>query len=351
VVEQSEVIVIGAGQAGLVAGYFLSHADIPHWILDAGTRVGETWRRRWDSLELFTAARYSYLPGLAFPGDPEHFPGKGEVADYLDEYARTFELPVRLASRVTSIERSNAGYRLDTASGVYEATQVIVATGAYQRPRVPTFASKLSDDVVQLHTAEYRNPAQIRGETVLVVGAANSGAGIAADLADTHRVYLARGTRLPRVPRRILGKSIHWWANSFGFIAAPRASWRGRRPRGDVLIGPSLRQLVRRHGIELVGRTVDANGRIVRFDDGREIEVDVVVWATGYRNDYSWIRLPVLGEQGAPIHRRGVTDFPGLYFLGMPNQYSRGSSLIFWVKDDAAYIVDRVRMARNRDGR
>jgi putative flavoprotein involved in K+ transport len=347
VVEESEVIVVGGGQAGLVAGYYLSHAGMPHLILDAGTRIGEGWRRRWDSLELFTAARYSCLPGLPFPGDPEHFPGKDEVADYLDEYARTFELPVRLGSRVTSIERSNAGYRLDTASGAHEATQVIVATGAYQRPYVPTFASKLSDDVVQLHTAEYRNPAQIRGHKLLVVGAANSGAGIAADLAHSHHVRLSRGARLPRVPRRILGKSMHWWADGLGFIAAPRASWRGRRPRGDVLIGPSLRQLARREGIELVGRTVDVEGRSARFEDGREVEVHAVVWATGYRPDYSWIRIPVIDDRGTPIHRRGVTDFPGLYFLGMPNQYSRGSSLIFWVKDDAAYIVDQVRTARN----
>jgi putative flavoprotein involved in K+ transport len=346
--QQTEVIVVGGGQAGLAAGYYLKRAGIPFLILEANQRLGESWRRRWDSLELFTVARYSALPGLKFPGDPEHFPGKEEVADYLEDYAREFELPVRLGSPVTSLERSNGGYRIETGSstgelGPYEANQVIVASGAYQRPQAPTIAEKLS--VTHLHSAEYRNPEQIPDGDVLVVGAANSGAGIAEDLAASHRVYLSRGTRLPSLPRRLLGKSLHWWGDHLGLIGASLDSWRGRTQRGDLLVGQSLRRLARRHGVTLVGRTVEAEGRSVRFEDGRAIEVDAVIWATGFHPDYSWIRVPVLDEHGAPRHRRGVTEAPGLYFLGMKNQYSRGSSLIYWVKDDAQYIVERVRAA------
>jgi putative flavoprotein involved in K+ transport len=209
---------------------------------------------------------------------------------------------------------------------------------------VPAIAEKLS--VTHLHSAEYRNPGRIPDGDVLVVGAANSGAGIAEDLAASHCVYLSRGTRLPSLPRRLFGKSLHWWGDHLGLIGASLDSWRGRTQRGDLLVGQSLRRLARRHGVEIVGRTVDAEGRTVRFEGGRAIEVDAVIWATGFRPDYSWIRLPVLDEQGMPRHRRGVTDSLRLYFLGMKNQYSRGSSLIYWVKDDAQYIVDRVRKAR-----
>jgi putative flavoprotein involved in K+ transport len=352
--QRTEVMVIGGGQAGLAAGYYLSLAEIPFLILDAAPRLGDSWRRRWDSLKLFTVARYSALPGLEFPGDPEHFPGKDEVADYLEAYAREFELPVRLSSQVTSLEASNGGYRIETSGphglGPYEANQVIVASGAYQRPRTPAIAEKLGNEVTQLHSAEYRNPDQISIGDVLVVGAANSGAGIAEDLAPSHRVYLSRGTRIPRLPRRILGKSLHFWGDHLGLIAAPLDSLRGRTQRGDVLVGQSLRQLSRRYGIELVGRTVGTDDHTVRFDDGRAIEVDAVVWATGYRSDYSWIHVPVLDKHGVPRHQRGVTDSPRLYFLGMKDQYSRGSALIYWVREDAAYIVDQVRKAQGLGG-
>ncbi|HEV2258550.1 MAG TPA: NAD(P)/FAD-dependent oxidoreductase [Streptosporangiaceae bacterium] len=340
---QPEVIVVGGGQAGLTAGHYLSQAGIPFVILDAGTGAGESWRQRWDSLELFTPARYSSLPGLPFPGGPWHYPGKDEVAAYLQAYARTFALPVQYRARVTSLERAAGGYRLHTAAGVYEAAQVIVATGAYQRPLIPPIAGGLSPGVTQLHSAAYRNPGQIPGPQVLVVGAANSGAQIAADLAPTHRVWLSQGAKIPRLPRRILGIPLHTLGDRLGLIAAPLGTWRGRTQRGDLLVGTSLRQLARRHHVTLLGRATGADGRTVRFADGQQLEVNAVVWATGYQPDYTWIRVPVLGPDGLPRHQRGTTSSPGLYFLGMHNQYSRGSALIYWVRHDAAYIVSRAR--------
>ena len=342
--ERAEVIVIGGGQAGLAAGYYLSLARVPFLILDAEARGGDSWRRRWDSLELFTVARYSALPGLAFPGDPEHFPGKNAVADYLETYVRTHELPIRHDSRVTLLERADGGYRVTAGPGEYQAAQVIISAGAYQQPWVPPLSGQLGSEVTQLHSASYRNPGQLPGREVLVVGAANSGAQIAEDLAATHRVHLSRGARIPRMPRRLLGKSLHFWGDHLGLIAAPlEGSWRGRTQRGDLLVGTSLRQLQRRHGIELHGRAAGARERTVSFEDGSELEVEAVIWATGFRSDYSWIHVRVLDAQGAPVHRRGVTGSPGLFFLGMKNQYSRGSSLIAWVRHDAAFIVGQVR--------
>jgi putative flavoprotein involved in K+ transport len=344
--ERAEVIVIGGGQAGLAAGYYLSQAQIPFLILDAGAHAGDSWRRRWDSLELFTAARYSALPDLPFPGDPQHYPGKDAVADYLENYARTHQLPVRHDSRVTSLEPCDGGYRAVTGSGDYQAAQVIISAGAYQQPRIPPLAAELGSEVTQLHSSGYRNPGQLPAREVLVVGAANSGAQIAEDLAATHRVHLSQGARIPRMPRRVLGHSVHFYGDHLGLIAAPLDSWRGRTQRGDLLIGTSLRQLQRRHRVDLRGRTAGAREHAVSFEDGTELDVETVIWATGFRSDYSWIHAPVLDAGGAPAHRRGVTSSPGLYLLGMKNQYSRGSSLIGWVRHDAVYIVDHVRSTR-----
>jgi putative flavoprotein involved in K+ transport len=353
-VERRDVIVVGGGQAGLAAGYYLSRAGIPFLILDASAGAGDAWRRRWDSLELFTVARYSSLPGLPFPGVPERFPGKDEVADYMEQYARHFELPIQLASPVTRLARSANGYLIETDAGdagrSYEAAQVIIATGAYQRPHTPPIAAKLADDVVQLHSADYRNPAQIPEGTVLVVGAANSGVGIAEDLAASHDVHLARGSKLPRLPRRILGKSLHFWGDHLGLIDAPFHTLRGRTQRGELLVGTSPRQLARRHHVKLHPRAVDANGRTVHFADRDTLDVDAVVWATGYRPDYSRIDIPVLDERGELRHQRGVTDSPGLYFLGMHGQYSRGSSLIHWVRHDAAYLVEQIKTTASARG-
>jgi putative flavoprotein involved in K+ transport len=349
--ERTEAIVIGGGQSGLVAGYYLAQAGIPFVILDAGSRVGDAWRNRWDSLELFTVAQYCSLPGLRFPGSSGHFPTKDAMADYVEEYARTFDLPVRLGTRVTSLEPTPDGYRLDTSSGVYEAPHVIVATGAYLLPKIPSLADNLNDDVFQVHTGGYHNPAQIPGKNVVVVGAANSGAQIAKDLSGTHRVVLSQGSKLPHAPRRFLGKGLHWWGDHFGLIAKPLEGERDRLHKKTLLVGPSLTKLSRRHGFELAGRTIATQGRTMRFEDGSQTEADAVVWATGFRSDYNWIKTPVFDDQGTPVQERGVTGAPGLYFLGLQCQYSYGSALIWWVKEDASYIVDHLRSASRQDAR
>jgi putative flavoprotein involved in K+ transport len=345
--ESVDVAVVGGGQAGLAAAYHLAGAQKSFAVLEAGDRIGDSWRSRWESLELFTAARYSALPGLPFPGAQERFPGKDEVADYLEAYAREFAFPVRLGARVRALSTTAGGYDIETRAGVFQAESVIVATGAYPVPGVPDLAGKLAGEVSQLHSAEYREPGQLPDGDVLVVGGANSGAQIAEELAQTRRVYLARGGRIRRMPRRIIGKSLHWWGELLGLISAPIHTLRGRlMNRDDLLIGTSYRALERRHGVRLKPRAVDAQGSAVRFEDGSVIDVKAVVWATGFRSDYSWIDVSVFDERGLPVHHRGVTEAPGLYFLGLHLQYSRGSSLIGWVHEDAAFIVERIASAR-----
>lgn len=339
-----EVAIVGGGQSGLVAGYYLQRADIPYVILDAGPQAGWSWRERWDSLELFTIAAYCGLPGLRFPGNWNRFPDKDEVADYLTMYHRTFRQPVRWNTKVTHLEPTVDGYQLDTTTGPVSARQVIVATGAYRNEFVPPMASGLAPDVHQVHSGSYRNPSAVPGTKVVVVGAANSGAQIAIDLHKTHDVLLSQGAPIPHGPRKFLGIGLHWWGDKLGIIAKPLEGERDRIHKKTILVGKSLKKISRQYNIEMRARTVACDGQTVRFEDGSSATVDAVVWCTGFRPDFgTWIPLPIFGPDGIPRHYRGVVDeAPGLYFLGMQCQYTYGSGLIWWVKEDAEYLVEKI---------
>lgn len=337
---ESEVIVIGGGQAGLAMGYHLARQGVGFVILDGSPRVGDAWRNRWDSLTLFTPAAYSALPGMAFPGDPEGYPGKDEVAGYLESYAERFRLPIRLGERVMALRPGPSGWSAETDSGRYDAAQVIVATGPFQRPAVPALGQQLAAEVMQLHSADYRDPAQLPAGDVLVVGAGNSGVQIAEELSRTHRVHLAVGERMPRLPQRVLGRSLFWWLAKAGLMDASLDTRLGRRmSRTDTLIGIGPRALARAHGVHVTGRVVDVRGGTVMTEDGRRITPSSVVWATGFRPDFGWIDAPVLDARGIPMHRRGVTAAPGLYVLGLSWLHTRGSALIGWVGRDAEYLA------------
>jgi putative flavoprotein involved in K+ transport len=341
-----DVVVVGGGQAGLAMGYHLARRGRDFVILDAAPRVGHAWRTRWDSLTLFTPARYSALPGLAFPADPDHLPRKEEVADYLDAYARGFGLPVRAGEPVLAVRPlvEDAGFEVETLAARYHARQVVIATGAFQRPVVPALADALPPDVVQLHSSDYRGPAQLpsRGE-LLVVGGGNSGVQIAAELAGVARTHLAVGEVMMRLPESFLGRSIFWWLEKAGVMDIPVESRMGRRMRGrDALIGRSPAMLSRQLGVEILGRAVSASGNRVVTQGGQSVEVAGVVWATGYRPDYDFLEAPVLDARGRPVHAGGVTSVPGLYFLGLPWQSTRGSALLGWVGRDAARLAERI---------
>jgi putative flavoprotein involved in K+ transport len=340
--DRHDVIVVGAGQAGLAMGYFLHQHGRDVAILEAADRPAAAWRSRWDSLRLFTPARYSALPGLGFPGDPNSYPTRDEVASYLTDYSRRFELPVRLGSRVRSLHRSDGAYALETDDRSYDAEQVVVATGPFQIPRVPPIAASFDESVVQLHSSEYRSPADMPEGTILVVGGGNSGFQIAEELASSREVHLAIGSRQTPLPQRLLGRDLFWYLEATGLIRKSVDSRVGRRLSGrDALIGSTPRA-IRRRGVELHRRVVAAEGSRVTVSDGGELDVRGIVWATGFRSDYSWIDAPVFDERGAVVHRRGVTDSPGLYFLGLTWQHTRGSALIGWVKDDAQYLAQRI---------
>ena len=262
---------------------------------------------------------------------------------YLERYAEAFELPVELKRPVRRLTRENGRFVLELDGRRITAEQVVVATGPFQKPYVPQLASQLEPDVFHAHSTGYRKPSDVPEGTVLVVGGGNTGFQIAEELSSTRRVVLAIGSRQTPLPQRLLGRDLFWWLTKTRLFNTTVESRLGRKLRTrETLIGSSPRKLRRGYGVELKPRVVNAQGRTVGFEDGSELEVDAVIWATGYRPDYSWIVLPVFDPEGRLRHRRGVTDVPGLYFLGLTWQHTRGSALIGWVKDDAEFIAEQI---------
>ena len=328
-------------------GYFLKRQGLRFLIVEAAS-IASAWRERWESLTLFTPRRYSSLPGVPFPGDPDGYPTRDEVVAYLEEYADRFELPIEEHSPVRSLTGADNGrFVLDVNGRTITADKVVVATGPFQTPYVPEVAERLAPDVFQTHATGYRKPSDIPEGTVLVVGGGNTGFQIAKELSRTHGVLLSVGSRQTPLPQRIVGRDLFWWLTTSRLFNTTVESRLGRRlSTRETLIGSSPRELERRYGVELKPRVADANERTVRFEDGSELEVDAVLWATGYRADYSWIQLPVFDQDGRLRHRRGVTDVPGLHFLGLTWQHTRGSALIGWVKHDAEFMAEQIRRAR-----
>ena len=338
-----DTVVVGGGQAGLAVAHELQQAGRRFVVVEAADRLGDSWRRRWDSLTLFTPRRYDALPGLRFPGDPEGCPGKDEVADYLEGYARRFDLPVRLGAPVDAVRRDPAGgFTVATGGEVLGARQVVVATGGFSGPAVPALARRLGTDVVQLHSSAYSNPASLPDGEVLVVGAGNTGVQIAQELAEAGRAVSLSATSVGRAtPERLLGRSLFWWFDRLGLMDVGPDGVIGRRMRNEnAIVGTDLAALFRR--VARLPRVVDADGAEVVLADGSRRRPDAVVWATGYRPSYPWLHVPVLDPAGAPVHAAGVTDVPGLAFLGLPWQRSRGSALVGWVGRDAAFLADRL---------
>jgi putative flavoprotein involved in K+ transport len=339
-----EVIVIGGGQAGLAAGYYLTQQGRKFTILDAAAAPAAAWRARWESLTLFTPARYDSLPGRAFPGDPDSYPNRDRVVAYLSDYTRHFALPVELDSHVRSVRADERGYLVELDDRTYEADQVILATGPYQVPRVPAITSGLHPDVVQFHSAEYRTRDALPPGPVLVVGGGNTGFQIAAELAATHEVHLSIGSRQVPLPQRFLGRDLFRWLELTGLMGRTVTSRIGQRMKDrDTLIGSSPRGLRRTHGVVLRPRATAAAGAEVTFSDETSLTVSTVIWATGFGLDHSWINVPAAFDAGGRVvHKRGVTASAGLYFLGLPWQHTRGSALLGWIKDDAEYLAEQI---------
>jgi putative flavoprotein involved in K+ transport len=334
-----KIVVIGAGQAGLAMGYYLKRSGIDFVLLDKAMRLGESWRSRYDSLKLFTPAQYDSLPGLPFPASKETYPSKDDVAIYLEFYAKHFALPIQLGTRIELLEKNGDVFCIRTNQGSLEATRVVVATGPFQTPFTPSLSQQLDESIIQLHSSEYLNQRQLSDGEVVVVGSGNSGLQIAEELLKSHRVTLAMGNAQPFLPQTFLGQSLFWWMESLGISRVPAKSWLGRRlERRDPVIGTNFSAL-RRNGLKTTSRVVEARGKTVTFEDGSTANPQSIIWATGFRPDFSWLRLPVIDDKGKPIHHQGITSVEGLYFLGLSWQRTRGSALLGWVGQDAAFMA------------
>ncbi len=345
-------IVIGGGQAGLSVGYYLAQQNRRFVILDASQRIGDTWRNRWDSLHLFTPALFDGLAGLKFPAPAFCFPTKNQMADYLEAYARRFQLPVRSVVRVSRLTRVGNRYVVEAGLQRFEADHVVIAMSSYQVPRIPTFASELDSSIVQMHSIEYRNPGQLKPGGVLLVGAGNSGAEIAVELARSHATWVS-GRDTGHVPFRIDGLPARLGLMRFLFrfvfhrvltVGTPM----GRRLRRKVFSegAPLIRvkpQQLAAAGVERVTKVSRVINGKPGLEDGRVLDVANLIWCTGFGNGLSWIDLPIFEANGEPRHASGIaTDEPGLYFVGLHFLHSFSSTMIHGVARDAKRIADTI---------
>ncbi len=350
--ERIQTVVIGAGQSGLSTGYFLARRALPHVILEAHQRVGDSWRQRWDSLRLFTPARFDGLAGMPYPAPPHYFPTKDEMADYLEAYASRFKLPVCTGCRVDQVSRQGNRYLVRAGDQTFEAEHVVVAMATFQRPRVPAFATELDSGIVQLHSREYRNLGQLAPGSVLVVGAGNSGSEIAMEVARAGRETWLAGRDVGHVPVRIerpLGRVLLPIVFRILFHRVLTVDTRvGRRARPKAVSqgGPLIRvkpKDLASAGVRRVGRVIGLRDGLPVLEGGQVLEPANVVWCTGYHPGLSWLDLPVFGPGGEPVQERGVAaGEPGLYFVGLHFLYSLSSTMIHGVERDAKRVAETI---------
>jgi len=350
-IERTDVLIIGAGQSGLALGYHLQRRGRQTLLVDRNDRIGDSWRNRWDSLKLYSPANRDGLPGLPFPAGRTSYPTKDEMADYLETYATHFELPVRLGTTVETLTQENGRFVASTGDSRIEAETVVVASGVFEKPHIPAFADELDPAITQLHSSAYRNPEQLQDGPVLVVGASHSGSDIAYEAAARHEVVLC-GRDTGQLPAsietrrgRMLFRGLFFAGTHVLTVDTPF----GRKMRPHIRHGgaPLLRfrrSDLRRAGVERVlERTAGVQDGLPVLDGGRVLDVRNVVWCTGFRPDFSWIRLPLeIGEDGYPVQYRGASTTPGLYLVGLPFLHSFASMLIGGADRDTERVAEQI---------
>lgn len=344
--EHLSTVIIGAGQAGLAAAYYLKKLNDDFIILDEGNHIGDSWRQRWDSLRLFTPSQYDGLPGFPFPDNRGSLPTKDEMADYLLNYSNKFSLPVQLNTKVIELKKTSDYYEIITSKGNVYADNVIVATGTNPIAYIPTFASDLNKNIVQIHSSKYKNPESFHSLNTLVVGAGTSGVEIAIELSASRPTMLS-GQATPHIPDfifRYVGKQYWWFAHNILTLSTPIG--RKVKPKiiggGAPLISVSMEN-VKEAKVEQLPRLKGVQNGLPQLEDGRVLTVTSIVWATGYRPDFSWIKFDVTDNSGWPQSNRGISEkFKGLYFVGMVFQFGLTSGLVGGVGRDAAYVVNHL---------
>lgn len=338
-------IIIGAGQAGLSAGYFLKKRGLDFIILEKEREIGWQWKSRYDSLVLFTPSQYSGLPGLNNPIPKGQTPNKNEVASYLKQYCSRFDLPVKHNCKVLALKKEQSVFIVETSEGNYSCENIIIATGPFQVPYVPQFGTLVTSSIFQLHSSEYKNPEQIPKGNVVVVGGGNSGAQIAAELYKTRHTAISVRKKIKFGSLKLFGKSIFWWGKITGAFTSSKDSFIGKRlmKKGDVVYYSELKELIKKKVVKVYPEIKTIKKDVVSFSNGEQYKVKTIIWATGFKEDFSWIEMPKLfNKNGILIHKEGITAIKGLFFIGLSWQRSRSSALIMGAGRDAEFITRQI---------
>ncbi|MDP2540932.1 potassium transporter Trk [Tenacibaculum discolor] len=340
-----DFVIIGGAQAGLSMAYHLKKMEKSFIVVDGEEEIGASWLNRWDSLKLFTPTEYNHLPGLKFNAPKGHYPSKYEVSDYFKSYVKKFDIPVQLNTLVTSVKKSVKGFHVIYNEGEILAKNIIVATGPFHIPYTPPCHTKLSDEVLQMHSNYYKNSKQLQEGDVLVVGGGDSGYQILDEISKDKKsktVYFSGDTKVKTLPQQFLGKTLWWWFTLIGFLKFNKYSWIGKKISTSLqpVIGTDVKEILSRENVVTVGRTKDALDNEVVFENKKVTSIKNIIWATGYRPNFKWIEGLELDSDNYPKNYRGVSNIEGLYFIGLPWMYTRGSATLGGVSKDASYLAD-----------
>ncbi|MFT7898467.1 NAD(P)/FAD-dependent oxidoreductase [Tenacibaculum ascidiaceicola] len=340
-----DFVIIGGAQAGLSMAYHLKKMEKSFIVVDGEEEIGASWLNRWDSLKLFTPTEYNHLPGLKFNAPKGHYPSKYEVSNYFKSYVKKFDIPVQLNTLVTSVKKSAKGFHALYNEGEIVAKNIIVATGPFHIPYTPPCHTKLSDEVLQMHSNYYKNSEQLQEGDVLVVGGGDSGYQILDEISKdkkSNTVYFSGDTKVKTLPQQFLGKTLWWWFTLIGFLKFNKYGWIGKKISTSLqpVIGTDVKEILSRENVVTVGRTKDALDNEVVFDNKKVTSIKNIIWATGYRPNFKWIEGLELDADNYPKNYRGVSNIEGLYFIGLPWMYTRGSATLGGVSKDASYLAN-----------
>lgn len=340
-----DFIIVGAAQAGLSMAYYLNKMGKEYIVVDKETEVGASWLNRWDSLKLFTPSEFNNLPGMDFPAEKGYYPTKKDVAEYFKNYVSEFNIEVRLNTLIKQVNKKEDYFILKHQNGEIKTQNVIIATGPFHIPYIPSFSKKIPDDVFQIHSNYYKNPGQLKEGSAMVVGAGDSGFQILDEVSQTNRTtYFSGATDVRVLPQEILGKTLWWWFTKIGFLSFSRKTWLGKKlsQSKQPIIGTDVKGILKRDNVIPVGKTKNAKGEIIVTENRKIDNLKNIVWATGYRPNFSWIDGLELTKDGYPKHHRGISNIEGLYFIGLPWLHTRGSATLGGIKNDAEYLTDYI---------
>lgn len=342
-----DYVIIGGAQAGLSMAYHLKQLNKSYLVVDGENEIGASWLNRWNSLKLFTPTEYNNLPGLKFNAQKGYYPNKFEVANYFKSYVAEFNIPVQLNTLITSVKKKADCFLLTHKNGEITAKQVIVATGPFHIPYTPPCHTKISDSIKQIHSNFYKNTDQLQEGDTLVVGGGDSGYQILNEISKEakRQVYFSGDTSVKSLPQQFFGKTLWWWFSVIGFLSFSKYSWIGKKIKSTVqpVIGTDVKGILSRSNVETVGRTNDADGATLYFEKKELSSIKNIVWATGYRPNFSWIEGLELDDEHYPKNFRGVSNMKGLYFIGLPWMHTRGSATLGGVSKDAKYLADYIK--------